>query len=235
MKYSLTIFFIFVLATSGKGEEKGMHRKETAYQQAQEIMVQQIMQLKDGVLLVRLQTRENSIRVLNQAGKTEQADKIKNRQRKYNMKIYAAFKECFTFCPIYFFFSNYSDSIRNGHAGGIVFLNENLEADTGIKLGNSKFLTAEFGALEKDTTKYFTGQYLYAGEHGLERRNQFSTGPNFGFPALKIMSDQLVQLKKPFPYYVRTFESLPIKRRVSKTVERMNSKLLYYYNQNKED
>jgi hypothetical protein len=51
-----------------------------------------------------------------------------------------------------------------------------------------------------------------------------------GFGALVIKSDQFIQLKKPFPYYVRTFDSLPIKRSPKTVVKKMNKKLHRFYN-----
>ena len=54
-----------------------------------------------------------------------------------------------------------------------------------------------------------------------------------GFDALKIMNSQFLQLKKPFPYYVRTYDSLPVERKLSKAVAKMNQQQDDYYKEHK--
>ncbi|MFI5220239.1 MAG: hypothetical protein ACHQNT_12200 [Bacteroidia bacterium] len=192
-------------------------------------MNEEIDHLKDGVLLVRLQTKENGITALRKMGNNEFADIIMEKQLQQNKEIISAFKNNFTFCPAYFFLSNYSDSVLSKQINGIVFLDDNLQPDTTVKLNNRKFLTAEFGIIEQDPAKYFSGYYYYQGENGLERRSAYDGGPDLRFGALKIMNDKLVQLKRPFPYYVRTFNSTPFKRKFSKVVRKMNKNLFSYY------
>ncbi|MEP7168672.1 MAG: hypothetical protein ABI855_04825 [Bacteroidota bacterium] len=231
---SLAVFLVLIFAQPVvNAQEKSQSKKVSQRKQTRIMMKGQITQLKDGALLVRLQTKENSIIALSQIGKYDLSDKIKNRQLNYNKEIISAFKNNFTFCPVYFFFSSYSDSILSGHVKGIIFLNDSLLPDTGIKMKSGKFLTAEFGIIEQDTTKYFSNYYFCEGENGLETKSLYYGGPDLRFGVLKIMSDQLVQLKEPFPYYVRTFNSLPVKRKLSKAVLRMNKKLLSYYEKNK--
>ncbi len=195
-------------------------------------MKEEIKILKEGVLLVRLRTKENSILALKRIGRDKLANKIEEKQINYNKKIVSAFRTNFTFCPTYFFYSNYSDSIISKQIKGVIFLNDSLQADSTIKLTTTNFLTAEFGIIEQDTAKYLDSYYSYSGDSGLERRSSYYGEPDMGFGVLKIMSDQFVQLKNPFPYYVRTFDSLPIKRKFSKTVLKMNKLLFNYYTMN---
>jgi len=162
----------------------------------------QINQLLEGALLVRLQTKNKSITALREKGNDKLADKIEAEQRKYNLEIASAFKTLFDFCPVYFFYSDDSQKIRERQFDQVVFLSESLLPDTEIKLTKDYFLTAEFGTIE--------------GENA--------------FGALIIKDDQFKELERPFPYYVRTFESLPIVRRsVYKTVLMMNAKLHEFY------
>jgi len=212
--------------------EKVRSRRVSQRRQTRMIMKQQIKQLSNGVLLVRLKTKENSIAALNENGRHPLANQIKNKQQKFNKEVIAAFKNNFTFRPAYFFFSNYSENILSGQMNKIIFLNDSLQPDSAIKLSNTEFLTAEIGCLEQDTTMHFSSYYYYRGENGLEKRSAYYGGPDMGFSVLKIMSDQLIQLKRPFPYYVRTFDKLPIKRNLSKTVLKMDKKLTRYYKKN---
>ena len=230
----LTILLLFLLThTFVSAQKKDNDNKISLRKENRNLMRKQIKQLKEGALLVRLQNKGNSIRALNETKQFALAKQIKINQDSYNKKIISAFRNNFNFCPIYFFFSNFSDSILSNHFNGIIFLNDSLQLDTSIKLVNNKFLTAEFAIIEQDTSKYFSNYYYLPCEKGLEKRSAFYGGPDLRFEVLKIMSDQLVQLKRPFPYYVRTFNSLPIiRRKPLKVVMRMNKKLTAYYENN---
>jgi len=231
MKRIFTVLIIFIwIQTAASAEEKSKSKKASQRSQSRALMKEQIKLLKEGVLLIRLQTQNNSITALNEANQYRLASKIKEKQEKKNRKIVAAFRKNFTFCPVYFFTSNYSINILSKHTNEIIFLNDSLQPDTSVKLNSAKFLTAEFGIIDRDTAKYYSDYYYYRGKRGTEYKNIYYSGPDMGFEALKIMSDRFVQLKNPFPFKVRTFSSLPvIRRKPSKTVRRMNKKLLKFY------
>ncbi len=203
----------------------GVNRRK----QTKIIMQEQIKQLKNGALLVRLQNGENAIAALNKIGKNKRANKQNEKRMIYNEGIISAFKNNFTFCPTYFFYSNYSSSVMSKRINEIIFLNDSLQADTSIKMNSKLFLTAEFGIIEQDTAKYFSMYYYYIGEKGREKRTEYYGETDMRFGVLKIMSDQLVQLKKPFPFYTRADIAHPGKRTFARAVLRMNKSLLSYY------
>jgi hypothetical protein len=171
-------------------------------QQLKKISKQQINQLNKGVLLVRLKAKKKTILKLRKSGKDNLANKIEQQQAELNKKIVSAFRDNFEFCSTYFFFSEHSKSIKDKQFSNVIFLNDNLVPDSIIKFDyNANFFIAEFVTLEQN-------------DHA-----------NMGFEALVIRNDQFVQLKRPFPYYARTFGSLPIKQKLEKAVRRMNKKL----------
>lgn len=216
---------IDITKNKAKKEKKISYRK-----QKRRLAKQQINQLKDGALLVRLKTKKNSIAALRKIGKDKLAEKLEEKQRKYNLKIVAAFKRNFKFCPTYFFFSDYSQNIRDRQFDKVIFLTDSLVLDTTIKFNNCNFLTAEFGTIEQDTAKRFS-HYSYEsdGNWNLKEVKNYIGGHSMSFGALIIKSDQLIQLRRPFPFYVRTFDSLPISRSPKKVVKKMNRKLRKYY------
>lgn len=108
---------------------------------------QNIITLKDGALFVRLKTSENLINALNAKGKKEQAELVKAEQLKKNQEIANAFASNFTFCKVYFFYSNNSTKIKEGNYSGCL-LNTKLEVDTSFT-GNN-YLIGEFD--ESETT-----------------------------------------------------------------------------------
>lgn len=228
MKYLffLLLLFSFEYETACAQETPAQRSDRRAF------MKEQIKLLKNGVLLVRLETKEYTIAKLIEGGQVQLAGEIEAYQNDYNIKIQEAFKDNFTFCPVYFFYSMYSEDILSGKINNIIFLNDSLQPDSALKPVKSFFLTAEFGLISQDTARYFSQNYNYRSDLGLESRRVVYGEPDMRFGAIKIMSDKLVQLKRPFPYYVRTFESLPIRRRLSKAVKRMDELLIRFLNKN---
>ena len=75
-----------------------------------EIAKTQIKELKEGVLLVRLHTKQPVIDAMKERGSFKKAHYIKEKQEAVNKEIVAAFKD-FDFCKVYFFYSQFSDSL----------------------------------------------------------------------------------------------------------------------------
>lgn len=184
----------------------------------------QVKNLQNGALLVRLHTKNSSIAALRSHGFEGRADQMEQSQRKLYLEIVKAFRRHFTFCPVFFFFSDYSDQVRSKDWVATQFLNDSLVADFQIKPSASNYFTAEFSTIDQDTSKFFDYHNNQAGSSSDPSKNYYS-GSSMGFGALLIKSDQFIQLKKPFPFYVRTFDTLPIKRKTSKVVIRMNKQL----------
>ncbi len=189
-----------------------------------------IKQLKNGALLVMLEAKENSINALKKNDYFEMAELVEFKQHVKNSKIVTAFRNNFTFCPVYFFYDSYIDRVLSNQITDVVFLNDNMKLDSSIKFCESNYLFSEFGAIRQDTAKYFSHSYYDSGSNGMERRSVYNGGPDMRFEALIIMSKQMIQLKRPFPYYVKTQCTIPFfKRSTSKVVNRMNVKLFKYY------
>ena len=102
----------------------------------------QIMMLKSGALLVRLKTSENIIKGLKDAGRNEDAEKVRMEQEATNKEIVSAFSEHFTFCKIFYFYSHNSASVKAGKLNGVL-LNKDLHVDSSFT--SSNFLIGQFG------------------------------------------------------------------------------------------
>lgn len=106
-----------------------------------------------------------------------------------------------------------------------IFLDVDLNIDPSILLPTDRFLIAEFGHVMQDTAAYVDSR-ITDFEDGYNLRTSYWAGPDLHFGALTMMSDQFVQLRRPFPRYARTFNSLGfLKRSIRKTVRRLNKKL----------
>lgn len=133
--------------------------------------------LQQGVLLVRLKTGSNQIKLLRQAGKHAEADEIARFWENENKAIVKAFKKEYTFSPVLFFFNTATDSVRARQTRGI-FLNDSLQRLPDDLFGNRPYLIAELDELEAPSS-------------------------NFGLPALVVRDSTLKQLGRPFPYFTR--------------------------------
>jgi hypothetical protein len=189
----------------------------------------QIKELKESVLLVRLRTRQPLIDALLKSDRVAEAKKIELAQLIKNQEIITAFEKYFDFCPVYFFNSNYSDYVLNQQLDSVVFLNDTAGIDPGIKITSEIFYIAEITALEKDTATFKEAAYTAQTEDGLVRRTPSEGGGNSGFEALIFKSSAFYQLRRPFPYYSRTLQSLPIMRRSFKRVIQSANEALHYY------
>jgi hypothetical protein len=93
----------------------------TSAQRSREKAYANITMLKNGALFVRLRTSELKINALKKIGDEKQAEEIRVAQENSNKSIIAAFKANFTFCKVYFFYSNHSNEVKAGNYKGFVF------------------------------------------------------------------------------------------------------------------
>jgi hypothetical protein len=188
------------------------------------------LNLKNGVLLVRLSNPQKKIAALRKYGYFEEANNSQMIQDNENKEIIKSFKDEFTFCKSYFFFSEHSNLVRAKDFSKPIFLDDKLNIDPSIKLTNEAFLIAEFGNVKKDPASY-KDFYVSDSDNGYKKSPTYWGGPDLHFSALTMMSDQFIQLRRPFPRYARTFSSLGIlKRSVKNTVIRLNKKLIKFGN-----
>lgn len=210
-----------------------------------EIARQQIHDLRNGVLLVRLHTSKTKIEALRNAGHKEKAIEAEQAQLIENQKIIEAFTNYFSFCRVLFFTSDKSLQIKNRIYKN-AFVNMDLKIDTTISLTeNETVFIASFDFVCNDTNSYSSGYKTANPANGRDRMVTYYGGTEMNFSALVIYDASFVLLKHPFPYYSRThFKSMKEHPEMwafmfpvalfSKTwsyddvVEKMNKKLLKF-------
>jgi hypothetical protein len=167
----------------------------------------QIRNLHKGALLVRLPTSQPLIDALWQRGDTAKAEKIIDAVESNNREIVSAFNSQYSFSDVYFFYSDYSKEISNGNFSSL--MNANFE-DVSFPKGEvfSDYFIAEFANLKPDTTRYYIGDQIEPDPNGGLRRVKRYGDSDIGadFRALVIKDRNFVQLRDPFPYYVRSFK-----------------------------
>ncbi|MCW3084381.1 MAG: hypothetical protein JWP12_1747 [Bacteroidetes bacterium] len=173
MKRNKASFFMFLLFIS----------VSSFAQSTRETAQSQIVELKTGVLLVRLKTSENYINTLLRQGDKKGAEEARLQQEKENKEIVAAFRDNFTFCKVYFFYSRYSDKIKAGKVKGYI-MNANFEKDT--LYNGTDYLIGDFG--ESETTKL----------QGFIMKNKNSEQLKSPFPFLiKLNRNGVIERSKP--------------------------------------
>lgn len=176
--------------------------------------VNQIQDLKSGALLVRLPENQIAINLALEKGFVKRADGIREELEIKNYQVVKAFQHNYTFSEVYFFKASDTEHVKQQQWDSITFYNYDLEPSPIMRFeGNKPFFTAELTLLRADTT--------YGNAEG--------NGDDPMFEALIIKSTEFVQLHKPFPYYVRTWSSLPIRRKTTKVVELLDGNLWLFY------
>lgn len=167
----------------------------------------QIIELKNGYLLVMLHTEHVRSEQLRAIGENDFAAQLEQDQHQKNLKIMAAFRSNYDFCPVYFFFNTDAEKLLKHGINDVTFLNGLLQEDTIHPPGDAKFLVAEFDHLQADTGKYLGGYRLSTTDTGAWRKPWYYTTSTFSYQALIIESPQLIQLKRPFKYFVMISEN----------------------------
>ncbi len=198
--YLFLICFMTLQACKTKELKYGFIRKKKTDS------YRQIIDLKDGYLLVMLHSHQNKVDALHKIGRSEEAEKVQKLQSEKNKAITKAFHSHFDFCPVYFFMNTQAIELIEQGSDAITFLNDSLQEDPSIRPASKYFLVAEFGNMQMDTAKYFGGYRLSTQDTGAWRKPYYYSTSTFGYQAFIFESPQLIQLKRPFPYFVMVTE-----------------------------
>ena len=167
-----------------------------------------IVRLHDSsILLVRLQTKEHSLRVYRNAGRNKFADKEELKQKSLNQLIINAFRKNFNFCDVHFFYADKSSFIKKGEYSEVIFLNNSLQGDSSINVDfiNNYYYIASFQTVKSETM----------------------------IQGLVIMNSEFKQLRKPFPYYAKNPFFASKSKFAFTTVKRLNRNLHHFYQSQK--
>jgi hypothetical protein len=151
----------------------------------------QINSLKKGALLIRLKTNNRAISKLKSVGNYDLATNLEKETELENKIIMSAYKKEFTFCPVYFFYSESSDSIRKNNLSGI-FVDTTLQVNSSIVCNASFFLVAEQDG-------------IYNSSLGLVPESLAKTARESGSYSrdapIVVKNKYFIQLHKPFPFF----------------------------------
>jgi hypothetical protein len=174
----------------------------------------------DGALLVRLKTNSNTISKLKAAGNIDLATQVERETQLMNKNIIRSYTAEFKFCPVYFFYSDYSDSVKQKKLDRI-FIDTNLVIDPTIICNSQFYLIAEQG-------------FIYESSLGIVSESNASSAKERGSPtkevAIVVKNRYFIQLHKPFPYFQKGYS---LKKHYSGYVKKFNKSLEQFYLKNK--
>jgi hypothetical protein len=210
---TLLIALLAVIAFSAAGQETlplNATRKDSARFY--------IRQLKEGAIAVRLHSRSAAIEKLKTMGNNQSANAIAAIQREENREIIEAFRTAFSFCKVYFFFSDSTDALLQGARTGF-FVDDSLKINPAISLDEKFFMVADEGNPNLYQKYDRTQPNIDYGERGYLNETIF------------LLDQNLKPLKSPFPRYAPgklvggTWPNYWIGK-----VRTLNAKLLSFYN-----
>lgn len=179
------LFFIALLLSHGALAQEGLEEAKLRLQN-----------FKEGMLLVRLQTSSKQIQALEERGRLEEAKDFREQQYEENKETILAFRKVFDFCPVYFFYADDSEAIRQEQLAGNIF-DSQLEV-----LSNTDDLP----------------DYFLTGE--------FAETPNLKIDGFVLMDEQMLPLQAPFPFYQREHILMGIiTLSKGKMIENLNTRL----------
>jgi hypothetical protein len=179
----------------------------------------QINALKNGgALLVRLKTNYATISKLKTAGKADLATQIERETAMNNKLIVRAYTNVFKFCPVYFFYSTVSDSVKHKQLSGI-FLDTNLNVNPSIVCNASFYLVAEMGTLYSSSIGLLTEP---------EAAKATEQGTGFKDFAIVVKNRYFIQLHEPFPYFQKGYKL----KVYGQYVKKFNDRLQAFYSKN---
>jgi len=144
MSYQFKLFtFLLICITYSASAQFSKHTKQNAKEN--------IKQLKEGALFIRLKTSELKINALKERGREKEAEEIRINQEKENKAIAGAFKHNYTFSKVYFFYSNHSTEVKEGRYRQHL-MNADLQIDSSFA-GN--FLVGEFDESQNELKAFF--------------------------------------------------------------------------------
>jgi hypothetical protein len=175
------------------------------YSEADSIAYRHIQVMKSNVIFVRLPTNHHSIEALKKQKRMKEAEYLRSKAENENKSVIKAFKSAFTFCEVHFFLAESSEDVKWRDFNG-VFVDENLQVIQGAPIPEyDPFYVVDFGKVYFETFEE-------------------------SFEGVGVMDEYFIQLKKPFPFYVRKYSGIRVIERSNEDlVIELDKKLSSFY------
>jgi len=177
------ILAIFILITFSNCKSLNS-RKDTA--------TDQLNNMNSGVMFIRLPTNEAKIAQLKKMGRNDLARKESAIMAQFHTDILKTFEKHFTFCPVYYYYSDKSVEIKKGNFDGNLF-DAKLNNVSSLPFSKKQKFYAEFGFVhQEELTVEKNGKPVKVAGVG-------------GKKAFVIRTYEGLQPLRPFPYTVNYY------------------------------
>ena len=217
--------FSFVCNGQNSGRQSEREYREFVKAKA----IQDIQQLKDGVLLFRLKTNSEETAYYKKYGNQEEAERIQTKTNAFNVYVINTISTNFDFCKVLFFPDTLSRELLNGNTDAMYFYNEQLELYEDLSSMDSIYYIAEIGVSEGDTTSSRKDTYISSGDNGAEWKEKTYGNEGLGIQGFIIRDSTFKQLTSPFPYCVKIGSLNPSEKRLRIRTKKWNELLNLYY------
>lgn len=207
MKITL-VFLLFVSASFSQDLPRLEERKK-----ATAVAKEHLKEMQSGFLLVRLDDKKTEIDYYLKYKNDTEAKRIEAKQEKINEQIRLAFTKYFTMCPVYYFNMSDTRNLLDKKYDQVKVYDAFGQKVSSVDLSSGKFYVAEFGMANQDEVT--NDENVNDGEY-TER---------MAVSALVIRTSELLELRDPFPYFVRYNTMGGLKSRYLGPVKKMQEKL----------
>ena len=143
-------------------------------------------------MFIRLPTNEAKIAKLKTMGRSDLAKKESAEMAQFHSDILKSFEKNFTFCPVYYYYSDKSVEVKNGNFDGNLF-DAKLNNVSALPFSKKQKFYAEFGFVhQEELTVEKNGQSVKVAGLG-------------GKKAFVIRTHEGIQPLSPFPYTINYY------------------------------
>lgn len=198
-KNYFAIVFVLVassLFSQGVTATYGDYKSDSSYvnfnKLKDDVAKAQIISLKKGALLVRLKTNNKTITQLKKAGNIDLATQVERETALKNKIIIFSYLQEFDFCPVYFFYSDVSDSVKH-HTVSNVFVDTTLQVNSSIVCSAGYYLIAD------NFSPIYNSSLGFVAKH--KTNTAIENGTATREATIVIKNSHFIQVHKPFPYF----------------------------------
>lgn len=223
------LFLTFILTSTVFAQERATISKNKEDRDTRkEVSQRSIQELKEGVLLVRLDFQQRRIDYFEKYNNHKEVERVKAKQKKVNDEIRDAFNTYYTFSEVYYFAMSDSRKLLDGKLDSVTFYNGEGNVDSSLDLEEKDYYIAEFAFVEQDTATYYSGSAPTPNNPDNPEGKTYYGGSKNGRSALVIRNAKFQQLRHPFPYYAAYSYFGLVKKRYRLPVRKINSQLNNY-------
>lgn len=224
MKSILSAFIIFLVTLNSFSQDPDTLTPKQIRDFKDEMAKKQILELKEGVLLVQLKTRQKTIDAYTKKGLDKKANEVKSLQLKDNLNIIKGFNKYFNFCPVYFYTSNDFKKVKAKNFTEVTFYDSLMQPKTIVlDLNNTDYYICE---ISKNNYNNSTLTNIPNYKLNYDR--------SIKFDAFIIKNNEFLQLSSPFPYYAKTHIAIKVKdKKRWESIKKLNYRLHFFYENNK--